>query len=115
MGHVLTFIYNSFKNKLYSKSFYFLLQSSSNQGFQCLENSTFRRADGFIIVYDVTNENSFNNIRNWVRHINETCDQRMPILIVGNKTDLRETATCNRLKFIDTRKGSLTARVNHYN
>jgi len=89
-----------------------LWDTSSNQGFQCLENSTFRRADGFIIVYDVTNENSFNNIRNWVRHINETCDQRMPILIVGNKTDLRETATCNRLKFIDTRKGSLTARNN---
>jgi Ras-related protein Rab-1A len=89
--------------------------TAGQERFRTLTSSYYRGAHGIIIVYDVTNENSFNNIRNWVRHINETCDQRMPILIVGNKTDLRETATCNRLKFIDTRKGSLTARVNHYN
>lgn len=41
-------------------------------------------------MYDCTHEKSFLNVREWVEMINETSDKRIPIVIIGNKIDLRE-------------------------
>ena len=46
------------------------------------------RAQGIIIVYDITNKDSYKNIKIWLDLVKENCDKKVPILIVGNKTDL---------------------------
>ena len=45
---------------------------------------------GFIIIYDITNRESFNNINNWVEQINLYCDNNVKCIIFGNKNDLNE-------------------------
>ena len=40
-------------------------------------------------MYDVTYEPSFSNIREWVTSISDTMGEVPPLLIVGNKTDLK--------------------------
>ena len=45
---------------------------------------------GILLVYDVTDENSFNNIRNWVRNIEQHASESVNRILVGNKCDLTD-------------------------
>jgi len=46
-------------------------------------------AHGAVIVYDITRKESFDHISNWINEVEEKCPE-IPIIIVGNKTDLDE-------------------------
>ena len=46
----------------------------------------FRNADGVMIVYDVTNEKSFSNVKNWYNLVSQQL-KRTSIGIVANKSD----------------------------
>jgi GTPase SAR1 family protein len=41
-------------------------------------------------VYDVTSQRSFNNVENWLKELKQFADSNIVILLVGNKTDLRD-------------------------
>lgn len=43
-------------------------------------NRYYRGAHGVIIVYDVTNGDSFHNIRNWLKEIEQNCEVQNRIL-----------------------------------
>ena len=44
---------------------------------------------GIILVYSIDNENTFNNINNWINSIEHVIDiSKTPIILVGNKKDL---------------------------
>ena len=63
-------------------------------------------------MYDISNLKSFENVRKWIRTINETCDAKVPILLVANKSDLRnETPKASQNKLIKHEYGELVARV----
>lgn len=42
---------------------------------------------GIMLVYDVTNEKSFESIKNWVRNIEEHASADVEKMILGNKCD----------------------------
>ena len=50
--------------------------------------SSFRIAHGIIIVYDVTDQASFNNVKNWLQYVDRYARENVNILLVGNKCDL---------------------------
>lgn len=43
---------------------------------------------GIMLVYDVTNEKSFDNIKNWIRNIEEHANTDVEKMILGNKCDI---------------------------
>ncbi len=43
---------------------------------------------GILLVYDVTDEKSFGNIRNWIKNIQEHASESVNKILVGNKCDL---------------------------
>ncbi len=43
---------------------------------------------GIILVYDVTEEQSYNNIANWMKQIETHASDNVVKVIVGNKSDL---------------------------
>ena len=45
---------------------------------------------GIMLVYDVTNERSFDNIRNWIRNIEEHANNDVEKMILGNKCDITD-------------------------
>ena len=48
-----------------------------------------RNAKGFILVYDITNADTFDNISQWLQDIDEHCEcERVKKILVGNKSDL---------------------------
>ena len=49
----------------------------------------YRDAMGAIIVYDITNQESFNNTARWVQDVrNNTNNNNINIMLLGNKSDL---------------------------
>lgn len=48
----------------------------------------YRGALGALLVYDVNNPVTFQNLDNWVKELEENIGKKIPILLVGNKIDL---------------------------
>ena len=50
----------------------------------------YRRADCCLLVYDITNKESFNDIINfYIKEINDYCIEDIKVILLGNKTDLK--------------------------
>lgn len=71
--------------------------TSGQEKFSFLTTSYYRNISSAIIVYDVTNYDSFKAISVWIRElfekINDDSKAYFPIVIVGNKFDLHKTRT----------------------
>lgn len=48
----------------------------------------YRGAQGALIVYDITDLDSFSKMSMWVNELRQQCGDKLPIIIVGNKSDL---------------------------
>nr|XP_004494002.1 ras-related protein RABE1c-like [Cicer arietinum] len=64
----------------------------------------YRGAMGILLVYDVTDESSFNNIRNWIRNIEQHASDNVNKILVGNKADMDESK-----RAVPTAKGQALA------
>ncbi|XP_025198054.1 ras and EF-hand domain-containing protein homolog [Melanaphis sacchari] len=87
-----------------------LWDTAGQERFRSITKAYFRRADGVVLLYDVTNEKSFINIRQWVLSITEVSDKQLPICICGNKLDLRREAELQGLTCVSTNHGELLAK-----
>ncbi|XP_029296107.1 ras and EF-hand domain-containing protein [Cottoperca gobio] len=67
-----------------------LWDTAGQERFRSIAKSYFRRADGVLLLYDVTCERSFLNVREWVDMIEDVSQEDIPIMLVGNKCDLRQ-------------------------
>ena len=55
--------------------------------FRAITKNYFKGAHGIILIYDVTNEQSFDNVSNWINQIKEEASDKVTIFLVGNKID----------------------------
>ena len=46
---------------------------------------------GIMLVYDITNPKSFNNVTNWLRNIDEHASEDVVRVLVGNKVATKHT------------------------
>lgn len=82
-----------------------LWDTCGQERYRSIAKSYFRRADGVILMYDCTYERSFLNIREWISTIEESTDKKIPIILIGNKTDLRENAKKDGKKIVENEDG----------
>ncbi|XP_006060496.2 ras and EF-hand domain-containing protein isoform X2 [Bubalus bubalis] len=77
-----------------------LWDTAGQERFRSIAKSYFRRADGVLLLYDVTCEKSFLNVREWVDMIEDAAHESIPIMLVGNKADLRDAAEAEGQKCV---------------
>lgn len=78
-----------------------LWDTAGQERFRSLTTAFFRDAMGFILMFDLTSELSFLNVRNWITQLQTHAYCEDPdIILVGNKTDLedRRVVDFNRAK-----------------
>lgn len=51
----------------------------------------YRNANAAILVFDLTNAETFDSIKAWVKELRGMVDEPMYLCVVGNKTDLTST------------------------
>ena len=87
--------------------------TAGQERFRTLTYSFYKKADGIIIAYDITEQKSFEAIKNWLDSINDFASIHVPVIMVGNKVDLDDQravsynqactfANSHKLKYMET-------------
>ena len=56
--------------------------------FDEMSQSYYKTADCFLLVYDITDEDSFEKIKHYIEEIINNCPEHIKEFLLGNKTDL---------------------------
>lgn len=87
--------------------------TAGQERFRTITSSYYRGSHGIIIVYDVTDQESFNGVKMWLQEIDRYATSTVLKLLVGNKCDLqdkrvveydvaKEFAESNNMPFLET-------------
>jgi Ras-related protein Rab-8A len=63
---------------------------AGQERFRTITSAYYRGAMGIMLVYDITQEKSFENIKNWIRNIEENASTDVEKMLLGNKCELNE-------------------------
>ena len=61
--------------------------TAGQERFRTITKTYYKGAHGIILTYDVTDETSFKNIKNWIKQIEQNAQNNVCKVLVGNKCD----------------------------
>uniref|UniRef100_A0A8K9X0G2 EF-hand domain-containing protein n=1 Tax=Oncorhynchus mykiss TaxID=8022 RepID=A0A8K9X0G2_ONCMY len=61
--------------------------TAGQERYRSITKQFFRKADGVAVMYDITDEQSFTAVRQWLTSVQEGAGEDIPIMLLGNKTD----------------------------
>jgi Ras-related protein Rab-21 len=79
--------------------------TAGQERFHALGPIYYRDADGALLVYDITDQSSFEKVRTWIKELRKIVGSNIHIIIAGNKCDLEKHRSVNALeaqKFADS-------------
>ena len=78
--------------------------TAGQERFRTITQTYYKGAMGILLVYDVTEENTFNNISNWLNQIEQHALPNVRKVLIANKADMPE-----KEKKIDSSRGQALA------
>ena len=66
-----------------------IFDTAGQERFKSLAENYIKKANGILLVYDISEKQSFQNIENWMESIRENSNES-PIILIGNKSDLND-------------------------
>ena len=71
--------------------------TAGQERFRTITTAYYRGAMGILLVYDVSDESSFANVRNWMRQIEQNADENVNRILIGNKADIDPSERVSRI------------------
>ena len=66
-----------------------IFDTAGQERFKSISTNYIKKANGILLMYDISDKNSFNNIGNWMVTIKENAGSKMSILLIATKCDLK--------------------------
>ncbi|NXW49199.1 RAB44 protein, partial [Nyctiprogne leucopyga] len=70
-----------------------LWDTAGQERFRSITKQYFRKADGILVMYDVTAACSFTAVRNWMSSVQEGIEDGAVVFLLGNKMDAAQRET----------------------
>jgi small GTP-binding protein len=67
-----------------------LLDTSGNERPRGISRGYFKHSEGVLLVFDLTNRKSFEELMKWIKDIKVLCEKDVSVLLIGNKNDLTQ-------------------------
>ena len=64
--------------------------TAGQERFRSIQASYYKGANGILVVYDITNRKSFENLNSWLIEIEKNGNKNVYKLLIGNKSDLED-------------------------
>ena len=64
--------------------------TAGQERYRTITTGLFKGAVGIILMYDITDKQTFNNVREWIKSIEEETSKKVILILVGNKVDKKE-------------------------
>lgn len=61
--------------------------TAGQERFRSVTHAYYRDAQALLLLYDVTSQSSFDNIRAWLSEIRQYAEEDVVIMLLGNKVD----------------------------
>lgn len=76
--------------------------TAGQERFRTMKSSYYRRCDGILVVFDITNGESFQRTTSWLDEINQHCPTgTVDLLLLGNKADLASDRQVSMVQAVD--------------
>lgn len=62
--------------------------TAGQERYRAITSAYYRGAVGALLVYDITKNATFDNVKRWLRELRDHADSNIVIMLVGNKSDL---------------------------
>ena len=87
--------------------------TAGQERYRSITNAYYKGAKGSLLVYDITNPKSFENLDKWLSDLKTNAEEKISIVLLGNKSDLegerkitleqgKEKAEFYKLAFMET-------------
>lgn len=87
--------------------------TAGQESFRSITRSFYRKADGVILMYDITARHTFENCSNWLDEIKQNSSLDIVIYLVGNQIDL--DADAGESREVTTEEGTAFFQQNRLN
>ena len=62
--------------------------TAGQERYRSITNAYYKGAKGSLLIYDITNKKSFDNLEKWISDLKTNADDKISIILIGNKSDL---------------------------
>ena len=69
--------------------------TAGQERYRSITNAYYKGAKGALLVYDITNQKSFDNLDRWISDLKINGDEKISIILLGNKSDLEKQRVIN--------------------
>lgn len=73
-----------------------LWDTAGQERFKAMAPMYYRNANAALLVFDVTNHTSFEEVKSWILELQRNVQEPMFLLLVGNKIDLEKQRAVSR-------------------
>ena len=64
--------------------------TAGQERYRSITNAYYKGAKGSLLVYDITNPKTFENLDKWLSDLKANAEEKISVVLIGNKSDLEE-------------------------